>query len=297
MELYGHLKMKTKNFDNECFYSYSNYKYKNKINPKYIFKYNPFFGDDMNNEKNTKQRIEKCKYKICDNNGDHENQEQDKYFNFNDIIILSPAHKYLVYISNKQLFSTKIYVLLDIINTPKIAVSAAPKYTYSYDFDSNGLLHAIGTNFGKEAYKNPVTNGRIEIFTSKMKSDSVPSCNFIGRENSRCLTFNSSPSYFYIYLKKCKLKPTHYLLKNYSASNKYYIKSWNFEGSNDGKTWQTLKIHKKDKSLKGRSKMAKFTLQSSTTNTIKYYSYFRVIMTDKNTGGGWNLLCSGTVFL
>jgi hypothetical protein len=43
------------------------------------------------------------------------------------------------------------------------------RFEYQSDFDENGLLYYIGTNGGKEEWKNPIVTGKIKIEISHDK--------------------------------------------------------------------------------------------------------------------------------
>jgi hypothetical protein len=45
----------------------------------------------------------------------------------------------------------------------------AKRFEYQSDFDENGLLYYIGTNGGKEEWKNPVATGKVKIEISHDK--------------------------------------------------------------------------------------------------------------------------------
>lgn len=111
---------------------------------------------------------------------------------------------------------------------------------------------------------------------------------FIGREKVEAYTENTKNSFFSINLKKYKVKPNAYTLRNnYFGGN--YMKSWNFEGSNDGKTWQILSQHKDNKSLEGEYQSKTWQV----VNVNEYYSFFRIIMTGTDGNGDHYLCCSG----
>eukprot|EP01083_Nonionella_stella_P267497 903611_1 len=85
------------------------------------------------------------------------------------------------------------------------------------------------------------------------------SYSFIGRDNVHAYTKNKEGSFFSVDLKKHKVRPHAYTLKNYNKSE-FALKSWNFEGTNDGKKWICLKEHKSDASLRQMYKSHTWTL-------------------------------------
>eukprot|EP01083_Nonionella_stella_P057455 150817_1 len=165
------------------------------------------------------------------------------------------------------------------------------------DFDKKGIFYAIGTDFGAQKYANPAQSGLVDVVSSEMyKGESY---SFIGRDNVRACTThsnvqayttNNKGSFFYVDLKKNKIQPAAYTLKNGHYGD-YHLKAWNLEASNDGETWICLKKHESDDSLQG-----KYTSQTWTLNDInQFYSFFRIVMTGQNHayGNDWLLMCSG----
>eukprot|EP01084_Bolivina_argentea_P023964 44752_1 len=149
-------------------------------------------------------------------------------------------------------------------------------YKYESDFDTNGILYGIGTNFdSKQEYKNPALSGLIDVVSSEM-SEGKP-YQFIGRDKGNAYTKDKKQSFFYINLKKYKIRPNAYTLRNSDYGN-YYLKEWNLEGSNDGKSWYCLKKHTNDTSLKGEYKSHTWILN----DINQFYSFFKIQMTGKN---------------
>ena len=68
------------------------------------------------------------------------------------------------------------------------------------------------------------------------------------------------------------------------------LRTWRFEGSNDGRTWTTLKTHNNDQSLKGEDgSVAHWAVDGVSTA----YRHFRVIQTGKNAANGDFLVTNG----
>eukprot|EP01083_Nonionella_stella_P110673 324051_1 len=159
-------------------------------------------------------------------------------------------------------------------------------FKYESDFDENGIFYAIGTDFGAQTYANPAQSGLVDVVSSEMyKGESY---SFIGRGNVQAYTTNNKGSFFYVDLKKNKIQPAAYTLKNGHYGD-YHLKAWNLEASNDGETWTCLKKHESDKSLKGEYKSQTWTLN----NINQFYSLFRIVMTGTNGKNNWQLMCSG----
>eukprot|EP01084_Bolivina_argentea_P023965 44753_1 len=151
-------------------------------------------------------------------------------------------------------------------------------YKYESDFDTNGILYGIGTNFdSKQEYKNPALSGLIDVVSSGMSLSNK--YQFTGREKVPASTkaWTDREQFFHIDLKKYKIRPNAYTLRN-SAWSADYLKEWNLEGSNDGKSWYCLKKHTNDTSLKGEYKSHTWILN----DINQFYSFFKIQMTGKN---------------
>eukprot|EP01083_Nonionella_stella_P038147 103861_1 len=112
---------------------------------------------------------------------------------------------------------------------------------------------------------------------------------FIERhDNVDAWTNNEEGSFFSVDLKKYKVRPYAYTLKN-SFDGICALKSWNFEASIDGKRWACLKRHHSDESLRGEYKSRTWTLNKMD----QFYSFFRIAMTAQNHKDNWELHCSG----
>ena len=96
---------------------------------------------------------------------------------------------------------------------------ATKEFIYQFDFDKNGLIYAIGTNFGKEKeWKNPSQSDHIIVKPySSMAYDSKPKHELFGRIGARCILKQQSSSWFSINLQKYKIRPTHYTLRHYAS--------------------------------------------------------------------------------
>jgi hypothetical protein len=75
----------------------------------------------------------------------------------------------------------------------------------------------------------------------------------------------------------------------------FRLKSWNFEGSNDGSSYTVLRAHRNDNSLPdGRFNVAAWKVEG----VKQAYRYFRIRMTGKNSCSGQEvcdhrLMCAG----
>jgi hypothetical protein len=77
------------------------------------------------------------------------------------------------------------------------------------------------------------------------------------------------------------LVPNYYCLRHGDSDGDYRLKSWDFEGSNDGNSYTVLRAHRNDNSLADRG----FSVAAWKVEGVKQaYRYFRIRMTGKNSG-------------
>ena len=104
----------------------------------------------------------------------------------------------------------------------------------------------------------------------------------------RCLTDEKENAWFSVDFLGSEIKPTHYTLRHYILWNIESLRSWIFEGSQNGKQWTTISKHIRDESLSQKGASHTWKVQCN-----EFYSHFRIQMTDKNDNGHWFLCCSG----
>jgi len=170
-------------------------------------------------------------------------------------------------------------------------------FIYSYDFDKNGIVYAIATNFGSKQWANPGMAGKIGVHMSSIMHDSQPAYTILGRSSVRTVTKPEKNSWVIIDFTPKLIKPTHYALKHYCTWDTEALRCWNFEGSNDGgATWKLLSQHKNDSHLNSKGATHTWKLSDCKPNDAAldgYYSHFRILQTDFNSNRHYYLACSG----
>ena len=69
----------------------------------------------------------------------------------------------------------------------------------------------------------------------------------------------------------------------------YWLKSWDFEGSNDGTNWSLIKTYTNDNTFTGGGQSHTFTINEGN----EYYQHFRIKITGPNSMGDHYMMCSG----
>lgn len=165
------------------------------------------------------------------------------------------------------------------------------EFTYSSNFDDNGLLYYLGSLQKKHQYCNPAIQRFVSIQASSVATDSAVMTAVAGRKCERCMTDSRKPCWIIIDLKDVKIELNYYTLKHYNSYNNV-LRTWTLEGSNDGKTWVILRVHQSDDSLSPLNDPGD-TQSWSINPGYGYYSKFRLYMNGKNSSGRWYLACSG----
>jgi len=136
--------------------------------------------------------------------------------------------------------------------------------------DENGILYYIGTRGYTKPWENPMEIGEVNVTMSSIKEDSAPASSIVGRTPVKCATQEGKEptstdekdrekergEWVLIDFKKRMVRPTHYTLRHYEASDYDALRNWVLDASEDqGKTWVTLLKHKEDAKLlkKGQS--------------------------------------------
>ena len=92
-------------------------------------------------------------------------------------------------------------------------------------------------------------------------------------------------------LKGKRVRPTGYVLSGdkYAAEGSCFSRHWRLEGSVDGATWTTLRVHVNDASITQGSPSAYWPIENATVA----FTHFRILQTGKNSSGFDHLMASG----
>jgi hypothetical protein len=163
-------------------------------------------------------------------------------------------------------------------------------------FDTNGVLHHIGTAGGSRAYVNPHDSGDVIASITNPHPQGVTYCaseRFVQHQSDgkHNLTDNLADSSMSVDLGADRsVVPSHYCLRNgyYDA-----LRNWELQGSNDGAEWSTLKQHQNDKSLKAeRGSVAAWSVAAWPVETEQAFRHFRIQQTGLNSSNNHCLNCA-----
>jgi len=170
----------------------------------------------------------------------------------------------------------------------------------NHTFDKNGVLYAIGANFNKSKYSNPADSGLVSLQWSGDAANyySTQGGHKVGdaKQASRVICANQHPghnatqwsqgqpgAWFSLDLKNVSVTPTHFAYRNDYGGGGNHPRTFELQGSNDGKRWTTLSKHS------GEQWSGNCAKHWPIKGVKEPYSKFKII----NLGSPNHLCCSG----
>lgn len=149
--------------------------------------------------------------------------------------------------------------------------------TYDCDFDANGLIYLLGTDYNTKEFYPPID--KIIIKTYGLRKGRA--INFIDRNNVNTFTYSHPKAYIRLDLgQNVILKLSSYTLKHGFTSNHDSLRNWKLNASNDGSNWDCLIEHVNDENLNGEFATHTWHIENDT-----YYRYFSINITGYTSGG------------
>ncbi|CAI9117091.1 OLC1v1018421C1 [Oldenlandia corymbosa var. corymbosa] len=171
--------------------------------------------------------------------------------------------------------------------------SSFKELQYICNGDSNGVLYFAGTSYGKHHWINPVLSKKVAITASSpisrftdpkvLASRTYQGTSFAGprMENGK------NTSWWMI-----DIGADHQLMCNYYTlrqdGSRAFMRSWNFQGSSDGKNWTNLRVHEDDETLCKPGQFASWPIIGP--SALLQLRFFRIILTAPTTDdtNPWN---------
>merc|ERR1719506_2229630 len=167
-------------------------------------------------------------------------------------------------------------------------------------FDQAGVLYAIGTDFGRQAYENPADSGKVAMFWSndaanfystqgghkvgdKRQASSVICANRHPGFNATMWSKGEPGAWFAVDLKSVSVMPTHFAYRNDYGGGGNHPRTFELQGSSDGAQWTTLRTFT-DEGWSGPG-----AKDWPVVGCTQYFSIFRIL----NKGAPNHLCCSG----
>ncbi|KAG6704623.1 hypothetical protein I3842_07G141300 [Carya illinoinensis] len=171
--------------------------------------------------------------------------------------------------------------------------SSYKELQYICDGDSNGVLYFAGTSYGEHQWVNPVLSKRITVTASSpptrytdpkvLVSRTYQGTSFAGprmEDGHKCAWW------------EVDIGEEHQLMCNYYTlrqdGSRAFMRSWNLQGSLDGKTWTNLRVHENDQTVCKAGQFASWPVVGP--NALLPFRFLRVILTSPTTdvSNPWN---------
>lgn len=171
-------------------------------------------------------------------------------------------------------------------------------FRFESAFDTNGILHHIGTRGGTVAYRNPHELGEVvSSSSSRGIGESAPAfvqhahaTSVMHYTNATLQSFVGLRDWMAVDLGEGRsLVVDHYCLRSDHRVD-HKLRNWELQGSLDGQTWQTLRIHQSDTSLPPQ---AMSTAAWPVDAGAQAFRHFRIAQTGVNSSGIPHLMCAG----
>lgn len=189
------------------------------------------------------------------------------------------------------------YQALAFGTAPAARLGGAIECCFSSAFDTNGVLYHIATDGGTRPYANPHASGKVQASWSSCWNGEIKS--FVQHSHAQpmyCYTKDKPNSWMAVDLGEGRsLLPNYYCLRaDLHGTDKFKLRNWELQGSDDGAAWVTLRTHANDSALKGSMGTAAWPVEGAD----RAYRHFRILQTGPNSQGPnssyfHNLICSG----
>ena len=122
-------------------------------------------------------------------------------------------------------------------------------FRFESAFDTSGILHHIGTRGGTAAYRNPHALGEVVASSSSLASGETLE-HFVQHAHAtpvnNCFKINAIRGWLGVDLGEGRsLCPNYYCLRS-DFFNRFKLRNWELQGSDDGIEWTVLRRHQGD---------------------------------------------------
>ena len=153
-----------------------------------------------------------------------------------------------------------------------------------------GIFYYLGTAGNTNLYSNPGLTNIVECastnFSTTPEFNHTPA-HFI--DQALAYTYaTSAHAWFTVSLEPSSLffKPTHYSISSMIRQSWVFLRNWSFEGSTDGTTWDIIREHVDDQSIKTCGDNPCFPVKCN-----KYYSHFRIYNIGPSSDSSADYMC------
>ncbi|KAJ6336427.1 hypothetical protein OIU78_012928 [Salix suchowensis] len=164
--------------------------------------------------------------------------------------------------------------------------SSYKELQYISDGDSNGVLYFAGTSYGKHQWINPILTKRITITASSPPSRYTDPKALVSRTYQGTSFAGPRMEGGHIHAwwmidigQDHQLMCNHYTLRQ--DGSRAFIRSWNLQGSLDGKTWTNLRVHENDQTICKAGQFASWPITGP--QALLPFRFFRIVLTGPTT--------------
>jgi len=127
---------------------------------------------------------------------------------------------------------------------------------------------------GKTTTYQIQTAGYIQVTISQLGSMNGSIDNLVARNPSTTwipsTNYQTNGSWFCVDLKKYKLQPTYYTIRDSQSGGEFQLRNWIFEGSNDNSSFTTLREHIVDTTITSQGMTGRYCILSLFTCTCDW---------------------------
>ncbi|GMT23830.1 hypothetical protein PFISCL1PPCAC_15127 [Pristionchus fissidentatus] len=160
------------------------------------------------------------------------------------------------------------------------------RFTYTSDFDDNGIIYWLGTNGKTETeWTNPASVGVVVAGSSDSPRQPFGRPEDILSRDSNalnCHTGDDKNSFFSIDMGVL-MRPSNYTLRHSRGYSRSALRNWLFQGSTDNKHWEVISFHRNDTALTEPGSTATFPVEGADKKGP--YRYFRISQNGENSSG------------
>jgi hypothetical protein len=174
------------------------------------------------------------------------------------------------------------------ISNPRLTIPAGIDAKLNRTRPFEGVFHHLWTECGR----NPHLAGLIEISAPDERSDRMFQCyDLISHESKSGKWWGMNDAnkahYVQIDFKDLRICPSAYSVKVHNAiwgNNNYFLRSWRFEGSNNGSDWSVVDSHTDSSDLRQNDKEMSFEFSSSSS-----FRFLRFLKVGADWSGDYHL--------
>ncbi|EFC44703.1 predicted protein [Naegleria gruberi] len=163
-------------------------------------------------------------------------------------------------------------------------------FIYEKDFDTNGILYWLGTNYSQEAYTSPMDRSYLSV-TASSNFEVGSAKDLVSHEPTKCNLIGKANAFIIIKFETIRVMPTKYSLRHTMSRDGEALRHWTLSGSSDGINYSDIFTHTNDQALNLKGSTGSWDL-----NCTSYYQYFKITQTANNSSNNNYFSLAGVEF-